>query len=310
MANLNVVFLGTPDFALPTLHALLAAPDVDVIAAYTQPPRQAGRGKSLRPSAVHRAAQGHNIPVYTPVSLKDGDVQDEFADLDADAAVVVAYGLILPQPILTAPRLGCLNLHGSLLPRWRGAAPIQRAIMAGDDITGVCIMLMDEGLDTGLELLRIERKIHPSDTAGDLHDDLAALGAPLMLEALRGVSTGILTAKAQPRTGITYARKIDKAETHINWRLSSVELDRLIRSVSPLPGMWCQWKDERIKILLAKPLAENTKQPPGTVLDDQPLVSCGNGSLRLLRLQRPGKEAMGAEDFLRGTAILPGAVLT
>jgi len=310
MANLNVVFLGTPDFALPTLHALLAAPDVDVIAAYTQPPRQAGRGKSLRPSAVHRAAQGHNIPVYTPASLKGGDVQGEFADLDADAAVVVAYGLILPQPILTAPRLGCLNLHGSLLPRWRGAAPIQRAIMAGDDITGVCIMLMDEGLDTGLELLRIERKIHPSDTAGDLHDDLAALGAPLMLEALRGVSTGILTAKAQPRTGITYARKIDKAETHINWRLSSVELDRLIRSVSPLPGMWCQWKDERIKILLAKPLAENTKQPPGTVLDDQPLVSCGNGSLRLLRLQRPGKEAMGAEDFLRGTAILPGTVLT
>ena len=310
MANLNVVFLGTPDFALPTLHALLAAPDVDVIAAYTQPPRQAGRGKSLRPSAVHRAAQGHNIPVYTPASLKGGDVQGEFADLDADAAVVVAYGLILPQPILTAPRLGCLNLHGSLLPRWRGAAPIQRAIMAGDDITGVCIMLMDEGLDTGLELLRIERKIHPSDTAGDLHDDLAALGAPLMLEALRGVSTGILTAKAQPRTGITYARKIDKAETHINWRLSSVELDRLIRSVSPLPGMWCQWKDERIKILLAKPLAENTKQPPGTVLDDQPLVSCGSGSLRLLRLQRPGKEAMGAEDFLRGTAILPGTVLT
>ena len=310
MANLNVVFLGTPDFALPTLHALLAAPDVDVIAAYTQPPRQAGRGKNLRPSAVHRAAQGHNIPVYTPVSLKGGDVQGEFADLDADAAVVVAYGLILPQPILTAPRLGCLNLHGSLLPRWRGAAPIQRAIMAGDDVTGVCIMLMDEGLDTGLELLRIKRKIHPSDTAGDLHDDLAALGAPLMLEALRGVSAGILTAKAQPKTGITYANKIDKAETHINWRLSSVELDRLIRSVSPLPGMWCQWKDERIKILLAKPLAENTKQLPGTVLDDQPLVSCGNGSLRLLRLQRPGKEAMGAEDFLRGTAMLPGTVLT
>ncbi len=255
MANLNVVFLGTPDFALPTLHALLAAPDVDVIATYTQPPRKAGRGKSLRPSAVHRAAQGYNIPVYTPVSLKGGDVQGEFADLDADAAVVVAYGLILPQPILTAPRLGCLNLHGSLLPRWRGAAPIQRAIMAGDDITGVCIMLMDEGLDTGLELLRIERKIHPSDTAGDLHDDLASLGAPLMLEALRGVSTGILTAKAQPRTGITYASKIDKAETHINWRLSSVELDRLIRSVSPWPGMLCQWKNERIKSLLAKPLA-------------------------------------------------------
>ena len=310
MANLRAVFLGTPDFAVPTLQALMAAPDFDVIAVYTQPPRQAGRGKRLRPSAVHQAAENHNIPVYTPVSLKGGEVQGEFADLGADVAVVVAYGLILPKPILTAPRLGCFNLHGSLLPRWRGAAPIQRAIMAGDDVTGVCIMLMDKGLDTGPELLRIERKICPTDTAGDLHDDLAALGAPLMLEALRGVSAGTLTAKAQPETGITYASKIEKVDARIEWRLSSVELDRLIRSVSPLPGMWCQWKDERIKILLAEPLAENTKRPPGTVLDDQLLVSCGNGSLRLLRLQRPGKEAMGAEDFLRGTAILPGTVLT
>ena len=310
MANLSAVFLGTPDFAVPTLQALMAAPDFDVIAVYTQPPRQAGRGKRLRPSAVHQAAENHNIPVYTPVSLKGGEVQGEFADLGADVAVVVAYGLILPKPILTAPRLGCFNLHGSLLPRWRGAAPIQRAIMAGDDVTGVCIMLMDKGLDTGPELLRIERKIFPTDTACDLHDDLAALGAPLMLEALRGVSAGTLTAKAQPETGITYASKIEKVDARIEWRLSSVELDRLIRSVSPLPGMWCQWKDERIKILLAEPLAENTKRPPGTVLDDQLLVSCGNGSLRLLRLQRPGKEAMGAEDFLRGTAILPGTVLT
>ena len=310
MANLSAVFLGTPDFAVPTLQALMAAPDFDVIAVYTQPPRQAGRGKRLRPSAVHQAAENYNIPVYTPVSLKGGEVQGEFADLGADVAVVVAYGLILPKPILTAPRLGCFNLHGSLLPRWRGAAPIQRAIMAGDDVTGVCIMLMDKGLDTGPELLRIERKICPTDTAGDLHDDLAALGAPLMLEALRGVSAGTLTAKAQPETGITYASKIEKVDARIEWRLSSVELDRLIRSVSPLPGMWCQWKDERIKILLAEPLAENTKRPPGTVLDDQLLVSCGNGSLRLLRLQRPGKEAMGAEDFLRGTAILPGTVLT
>ena len=310
MANLSTVFLGTPDFAVPTLQALMAAPDFDVIAVYTQPPRQAGRGKRLRPSAVHQAAEKNNIPVYTPVSLKGGEVQGEFADLGADLAVVVAYGLILPKPILTAPRLGCFNLHGSLLPRWRGAAPIQRAIMAGDDVTGVCIMLMDKGLDTGPELLRIERKICPTDTAGDLHDDLAALGAPLMLEALRGVGAGTLTAKAQPETGITYASKIEKVDARIEWRLSSVELDRLIRSVSPLPGMWCQWKDERIKILLAEPLAENTKRPPGTVLDDQLLVSCGNGSLRLLRLQRPGKEAMGAEDFLRGTAILPGTVLT
>ena len=310
MANLSTVFLGTPNFAVPTLQALMAAPDFDVIAVYTQPPRQAGRGKRLRPSAVQQAAKNHNIPVYTPVSLKGGEVQGEFADLGADVAVVVAYGLILPKPMLTAPRLGCFNLHGSLLPRWRGAAPIQRAIMAGDDVTGVCIMLMDKGLDTGPELLRIERKICPTDTAGDLHDDLAALGAPLMLEALRGVGAGTLTAKAQPETGITYASKIEKVDARIEWRLSSVELDRLIRSVSPLPGMWCQWKDERIKILLAEPLAENSKRPPGTVLDDQLLVSCGNGSLRLLRLQRPGKEAMGAKDFLRGTAILPGTVLT
>ena len=310
MANLSAVLLGTPDFAVPTLQALMAAPDFDVIAVYTQPPRQAGRGKRLRPSAVHQAAENNNIPVYTPVSLKGGEVQGEFADLGADVVVVVAYGLILPKPILTAPRLGCFNLHGSLLPRWRGAAPIQRAIMAGDAVTGVCIMVMDKGLDTGPELLRIERKICPTDTAGDLHDDLAALGAPLMLEALRGVGAGTLTAKAQPETGITYASKIEKVDARIEWRLSSVELDRLIRSVSPLPGMWCQWKDERIKILLAEPLAENTKRPPGTVLDDQLLVSCGNGSLRLLRLQRPGKEAMGAEDFLRGTAILPVTVLT
>ena len=310
MANLSTVFLGTPDFAVPTLQALMAAPDFDVIAVYTQPPRQVGRGKKLRPSAVQQAAKNQNIPVYTPVSLKGGEVQGEFADLGADVAVVVAYGLILPKPILTAPRLGCFNLHGSLLPRWRGAAPIQRAIMAGDDVTGVCIMLMDKGLDTGPELLRVERKIRPTDTAGDLHDDLAALGAPLMLEALRGVDAGTLTAKAQPETGITYASKIEKVDARIEWRLSSVELDRLIRSVSPLPGMWCQWKDERIKILLAEPLAQNTIRPPGTVLDDQLLVSCGNGSLRLLRLQRPGKEAMGAEDFLRGTAILPGTVLT
>ena len=310
MAKIRAAFFGTPHFAVPTLQALMAAPDIDVIAVYTQPPRQAGRGKRLRPSAVHQAAENNNIPVYTPVSLKGGEVQGEFADLGADLAVVVAYGLILPKPILTAPRLGCFNLHGSLLPRWRGAAPVQRAIMAGDDVTGVCIILMDKGLDTGPELLRIERKICPTDTAGDLLDDLAALGAPLMLEALRGVGAGTLTAKAQPETGITYASKIEKVDARIEWCLSSVELDRLIRSVSPLPGMWCQWKDERIKILLAEPLAENTKRPPGTVVDDRLLVSCGKGSLRLLRLQRPGKAAMGAEDFLRGTAILSGAVLT
>jgi len=310
MAKLRAVFFGTPHFAVPTLQALMAAPDIDVIAVYTQPPRQAGRGKRLRPSVVHQLADENSIPVNTPISLKSNEVQREFSHLCLDVAVVVAYGLILPKPVLMAPRLGCFNLHGSLLPRWRGAAPIQRAIMAGDNITGVCITLMDEGLDTGPELLRLERKIFSTDTAGDLHDDLAALGAPLMVEAVRGVNEGTLTAKAQPQFGITYASKMEKADERIEWQLSSRELDRQIRGNSPLPGMWCRWNDERIKILLAEPLAENTKWPPGTILDDRLLVSCGEGSLRLIRLQRPGKSPLKAEDFIRGTPIFSGAVLT
>ncbi len=310
MAALSVVFMGTPDFALPTLDALVAAPDIDVIAVYTQPPRQAGRGKKLRPSAVHHAAEGFSIPVRTPTTLRTAEAQAEFGDLKVDAAVVVAYGLILPREILTAPRLGCFNLHGSLLPRWRGAAPIQRAVMAGDEVTGVCVMAMDEGLDTGPELLRAERPIGPTDTAGSLHDALAELGAPLMVEALRGVAAGSLQARPQPEVGVTYASKIDKAEARIDWSRPAVELDNIIRGLSPFPGAWCQWQADRLKILLAEPAAAPSDALPGTALDDELLIACGDGALRLLRLQRPGKGVMAAGDFLRGTAIPKGSRLT
>ncbi len=310
MAKLRVIFMGTPDFAVPTLDALCRAADMDVIAVYTQPPRPAGRGRKHRPTAIHAAALAHDIPIHTPTSLKAAETQAGFAALGADAAVVVAYGLILPAAILRAPRLGCFNLHGSLLPRWRGAAPIQRAVMAGDRVTGVCVMAMDEGLDTGPELLRAEQPIGRQDTAGDLHDRLAEIGAPLMLEALRGVAGGQLTAQPQPEVGVTYAKKIEKAEARIDWHGQAAELDCLIRGLAPFPGAWCEWRGERIKVLLAEPVPGDGDELPGEVLDDNLLIACGAGSLRLLKLQRPGKGVMPAADFLRGTAILPGARLS
>jgi methionyl-tRNA formyltransferase len=307
MAKLRLIFMGTPDFAVATFEALCAAGDMDVIAVYTQPPRQAGRGRKLRPTAVHQAADSHDIPVHTPASLKSAEAQADFAGLKADAAAVVAYGLILPPAILDAPRLGCFNLHGSLLPRWRGAAPIQRAVMAGDKVTGVCVMAMDEGLDTGPELLRAEHPIGATDTAGTLHDDLAQLGAPLMVRALRGVADGTLLARTQPEAGITYASKIDKSEARIDWRLGAGELDGLIRGLAPAPGAWFMWNGERIKVLLGEPQKKLGEGPPGTVLDDGLTVACGEGALRLLRLQRPGKGVMDAADCLRGMNLLPGA---
>ncbi len=309
MTGLRVVFMGTPDFAVPTLGALQAAPDMDVVAVYTQPPRQAGRGKRLRHTPVHDAALIGGIPVFTPSSLKSPEAQAEFAALEADAAVVVAYGLILPGAVLRAPRLGCFNLHGSLLPRWRGAAPIQRAVMAGDSKTGVCVMAMDEGLDTGAEISRVEVPIIADTTAGDLHDQLAVLGAPLMVAALRGIAAGDLTPRPQPEDGITYAKKIDKAEARIDWRRPSAELDCLIRGLSPFPGAWCEWQGDRIKVLLAEPAAAAHDAAPGTVLDENLLVACGSGALRLLRLQRSGKGAMPAADFLRGNPLQCGDML-
>ncbi|MFP6749235.1 MAG: methionyl-tRNA formyltransferase [Alphaproteobacteria bacterium] len=310
MAGPRVVFMGTPEFAVPTLAALCSAAGMDVIAVYTQPPRRAGRGGNIRRTAVHAAALAHEIPVHAPADLKSAEVQAEFAALGADAAVVVAYGLILPPAILRAPRLGCLNLHASLLPRWRGAAPIQRAVMAGDRVTGVSVMVIDEGLDTGAELLRAEQAIGPQDTAGELHDRLAEIGAPLMLEALRGVSGGQLVARPQPETGVTHAKKITKAEARIDWRRGAAELDCHIRGLAPFPGAWCEWRGERIKILLAEVAPASGEEIPGIVVDDGLLVACGAGSLRLLMLQRPGKGVMPAAEFLRGTAILPGARLS
>lgn len=309
MVKLRVVFMGTPDFAVPTLNVFVGAEDVDVVAVYTQPPRQAGRGKKLRPTTIHQAAQVHDIPVHTPASLKTPEAQAAFAALNADAAIVVAYGLILPPAILQAPRLGCFNLHGSLLPRWRGAAPIQRAVMAGDKVIGVCVMAMDEGLDTGPELLRTEIPIGPGDTAGDLHDRLALIGAPLMVEALHGVSNGDLASQPQPGDGITYAAKIDKTEARLDWRYPADALDCLIRGLSPTPGAWCEWQGERIKILLAEPVQDSHDAAPGTVRDDGLLIACGNGSLRLLKLQRPGKGVMTAADFQRGRPLVSGSRL-
>jgi methionyl-tRNA formyltransferase len=309
MTNLRVVFMGTPDFAVPTLEALQAAPDIDVVAVYSQPPRQAGRGKRLRHTAVHEAALTHGIAVFTPDSLKATEAQAEFAGLGADAAVVVAYGLILPGAVLRAPRLGCFNLHGSLLPRWRGAAPIQRAVMAGDATTGVCVMAMDEGLDTGDEISRAEVSIAADTTAGDLHDQLAVLGAPLMVTALRGVAAGDLTPQPQPDDGITYAKKIDKTEARIDWSLPNTVLDCRIRGLSPFPGAWCEWQGDRIKVLLSRPEAASHDAAPGTVLDENLLIACGSGAVRLLRLQRSGKGVMAAADFLRGNPLQTGDML-
>lgn len=306
MADLRVVFMGTPDFAVPTLAALCAAPGIEVIAVYTQPPRQAGRGKRTRPTPVHHAAQERDIPLFTPATLKTAAAGQEFASLGADAAVVVAYGLILPSAVLEAPRLGCFNLHGSLLPRWRGAAPLQRAVMAGDGATGVCIMAMDEGLDTGAVYGRAEVPIGPHTTAGDLHDQLAALGAPMMVETLGAVAAGRLTAEPQPEDGVTYASKIDKAEARIDWGLDAPTLDRMIRGLSPFPGAWCEWQGDRIKVLSAMPEAGVNTAAPGTVLDDNLLIATGNGALRLLRVQRAGKGVVTAADFLRGNALVAG----
>lgn len=308
MANtsLRLVFMGTPDFAVPALAALIAAGH-EIAAVYTQPPRPAGRGHKLQPSPVHRLADAHGIPVRTPRSLRKAEAQEEFAALTADAAVVAAYGLILPPAILEAPRLGCINLHASLLPRWRGAAPIQRAIMAGDAETGITVMQMDEGLDTGGMLLRQSVPIGPEATAGSLHDDLAAIGGPLIVRTLDEVAAGRLRAEPQPDTGITYAEKIDKAEAGIDWSRSAAALDCHIRGLSPFPGAWFEHDGVRIKVLLSEP-ADGAGEP-GLVLDDRLTVACGEGAVRLKRLQRAGKAAMDVDDYQRGRAISAGTRL-
>ncbi|MEL7176375.1 MAG: methionyl-tRNA formyltransferase [Pseudomonadota bacterium] len=292
---MRVVFMGTPAFSVPVLEALVQAGH-DVCAVYTQPPRPAGRGKKERPSPVHARALELGLEVRHPARLKAAEDQQRFADLQADIGVVVAYGLILPQAILDAPKLGCLNIHASLLPRWRGAAPIHRAIMAGDTETGICIMQMEAGLDTGPVLLQDATPITAADTTARLHDRLSEMGAALIVQALARLPD--LTAKPQPEHGVTYAEKIDKAEARVDWARPAAEVDRLIRGLSPFPGAWCEIGQERVKLLDAE-LADGTGQP-GAHLGGF-VVACGNGAVRITQAQRQGKRAVPAADFLRGT---------
>jgi methionyl-tRNA formyltransferase len=312
---MRLAFMGTPDFSVPVLDALVEAGH-EIAAVYSQPPRPAGRGKKLRPSPVHSRAEALGLEVRTPLNFKAEEDRAAFAALDLDAAVVVAYGLILPQAILDAPRLGCVNLHASLLPRWRGAAPIQRAIMAGDAETGVCAMQMEAGLDTGPVILIERTPIGPEDTAGSLHDRLSAIGAGMIDRALTGLADGSLTPQSQAEDGVLYARKIDKAEARIDWTRPAAELDRLIRGLSPFPGAWCDNAGERLKVLLAAPETTSLSAAPGEALDDTLLIACGGttgiggAALRLKTLQRAGKGAMSAEDFLRGFPVAAGAKLT
>lgn len=301
---MRVVFMGTPEFSVPVLEALVNAGH-EIAAVYCQPPRQAGRGKKERPTPVHARAAELGLEVRHPVSLKGAEDQADFAALNADVAVVVAYGLILPQAVLDAPAQGCLNIHASLLPRWRGAAPIHRAIMSGDAETGICIMQMEAGLDTGPVLLREETAIGAEETTALLHDRLSDMGAALIVEALAKLPT--LTPEVQPEDGVTYASKIDKAEAAIDWSAPAAEVDRKIRGLSPFPGAFVEFDGQRIK-LLASRLVDGAGAP-GEVLDDQLTVACGSGAVQLLRLQRAGKAAQDAEVFLRGLPLPKGTQL-
>lgn len=308
---LKIVFMGTPDFSVPVLDAVVAAGH-EVVAVYSQPPRPAGRGMAEAKSPVHRRAEALGIPVRTPVNFKGEEDRVAFAALHADAAVVVAYGLLLPKAILDATRLGCFNVHASKLPRWRGAAPIQRAIMAGDAVTAVNIMRMEQGLDTGPVCLGRDVSIPKDMTAGALHDVLSKLGAELMVEALSKLEAGTLHCVPQPSEGATYAAKIDKGEARIDFSRSAKDVADQIRGLSPFPGAWFEMslggKPERIKILLAA--AVDSEGAPGTVIDDQLTIACGSGAIRIEKLQRAGKQPMAAADFLRGTRVAAGTKLS
>ncbi|KGF68190.1 methionyl-tRNA formyltransferase [Hoeflea sp. BAL378] len=310
---MRLIFMGTPDYAAPTLKAVHAAGH-EIVAAYSQPPRPAGRrGLELTPSPVHRLAESRGIPVFTPKSLKGEEEQATFRALNADAAVVVAYGLILPQAILDAPRLGAWNGHASLLPRWRGAAPIQRAIMAGDAETGVMIMKMDAGLDTGPVALTERTAISDTVTAGELHDRLSALTAKLMVEAMARLERGALPVTPQSQAGVTYAAKIDKAETRVDFSRPAVEVHNHVRGLAPSPGAWFELahtgRPERVKLLATVVEGTSTGGTPGTVLDERLLIACGQGAVRLVTLQKAGGKPMAAQDFLRGTPVAPGTVV-
>jgi methionyl-tRNA formyltransferase len=300
---MRIIFMGSPDFAVPTLDALVASGH-EVIAAYTQPPRRAGRGKAERPTPVEERAGELGIEVRSPKTLRDKTEQEAFAELDADVAVVAAYGLILPQPILDAPMLGCINVHASLLPRWRGAAPVQRAIMAGDEATGVTIMQMEAGLDTGPMLLKRAIEIEDKNAA-QLTEELAKLGASMMVEVLADLPA--FDPIPQPEEGATYAPKIRKEEARIDWSHSSAALVRLVQGLAPFPGAWFEHQGERLKLLAA----ERAKGPgkPGEVLDDRLTIACGSGAIRPTLVQRAGKSPIGVEELLRGFAIPEGTRL-
>lgn len=309
---LRIVFMGTPEFSVPTLRSIAEAGH-QVVACYTQPPRPAGRrGLELTPSPVQREAERLGIEVRTPVSLKGQAEQQAFAALHADAAVVVAYGLLLPKQILEGTRLGAYNGHASLLPRWRGAAPIQRAIMAGDRETGMMVMKMDEGLDTGPVALTERVEIGSNETAGELHDRLMLVGARLMAEALGKMEAGTLMLTPQLAEGVIYAKKIDKAETRVDWQLASADVHNHIRGLSPSPGAWCEMivggKAERLK-LVRSTLADGIGDP-GEVIDERLTIACAEGAVRLTELQRAGGRAVTAEEFLRGTKIEKGMRLS
>lgn len=312
--TLRIVFMGTPEFSVPTLMEIVGQGH-DVVACYTQPPRKAGRGMEERKSAVHQAAETLGIPVRCPQSLKSEEERAALAELAPDAAVVVAYGLLLPQAVLDIPVHGCLNLHASLLPRWRGAAPINRAIMAGDAETGVEVMRMEAGLDTGPVYMAEKLAIGQDMTAGELHDRLSVLGADLMVRALAALPRGGLVPTPQAEEGVTYARKLDKAETRIDWTRPAREVHDHVRGLSPFPGAWCEveisGRSERVKVLRSA-LDESASGEPGTLLSagDELLVACGSGAVRLVQLQRAGKKPMPAAEFQRGAQLSAGTRLS
>jgi methionyl-tRNA formyltransferase len=298
---MRIVFMGSPDFAVPSLNALVEAGH-EVVAAYAQPPRPAGRGKAERKTAVHQRAEELGIGVRTPKTLRDEEEQARFRALDTDLAVVAAYGLILPKPILEAPKAGCINVHASLLPHWRGAAPIQRAILAGDEISGVTLMLMDEGLDTGPMLARQTLDIR-SKNAGEVTDEMANLGARLLIEWLESPTA----AEAQPIAGVTYAHKINKVETRIDWARPAKEIERQVLAFSPTPGAWFEANGERIKLLEAE--VADVSGKPGKVLGDDLTIAAGTGAIHPIKVQRAGRAPMSAAELLRGFPIRRGSVL-
>lgn len=308
MAFFKLAFLGTPDFAVLTLARLIEAGH-EIAAVYAQPARPRDRGQKVSATPVQSFAERHGLPVRTPQSLKTEEEARAFQYLHLDATVVAAYGLILPKPILEAPKFGCLNLHPSLLPRWRGVAPIQRALLAGDATTGVTIMLMDEGLDSGPILLQEEIPIRDDDTAGSLEGRLAELGAELMGKALEGLASGRITPKPQAEAGVSYAEKLRPAEGEMDWRLSATKLERRVRAFDPWPGAWFEFEGTRIGLRKVEVVGQASAKPPGTVLDDRLTIATGDDAIRILELQRAGRAMLATDTFLRGHAIPEGTQL-